>query len=317
MTTPMPVYLEPWINSPPVPVLGPAAGVNGAGQGISQPWVMGGNWAAYPVAQPAPARPPRLFRMFDPADPREIIWVTDTGGAHTAPTANWQVTRSAEGSVPQVPHAPGFELRPFLTKASLDGRARGTPNGLTWRNGLNPEAPTVPYSWTAGSHVLTQVEIPQGEAIEGSLYEIHAWGYYNGGVPPAPVTTAVNLGVDWVNPGPPLTRVVIGGAGHAVAGVSGMPLWRVHAALNIHGQIATAATCSVSVMFWCAVNGTNQALTVPVLLFGNIGSPTNVNTGPQEPVINTSTNGLFRLYCNKVPDGNIMTLLGTRAGRAA
>jgi hypothetical protein len=311
MTTPMPVYLEPWVNSPVPPAFVPA-GAAGAAAGVSQVWTMDGNWAAYPDAQPAPpARPPRLFRIYDPADPREIMWVTNTGGAvyqrgmragerragtGRAVTNTWTVTRSAEGSVPGVAHAPGFEVRPFLTKASLDGRARGNYNGLIWRNRQSPTIPQVPARWTdTGDKALCQVNVPAGEAIPGSLYELHAWGYYETGM------TSINMGVDW---GPATAPVYIGNVVRTPAGAAGTPAWRVHAAVNIHGNPAVNATCSVSIMWWCALG--NQSLAVPVFLYGNLG----------EPVINTAVDAECRLQCSK-PGGGAMIVQGTRAGRAA
>jgi hypothetical protein len=324
MTQPMPVYLEPWINSPAASdAVTVPAGALPRPAGTSELWTMAGRWDMWPDANPG-ARPPRVFRLFDPADPREIIWVTNTSGtlardelaagarrderagshrARAALTNVWRVTRSAEGSVPNVAHAPGFEVRPFLTKASMDGRARGTPNGLTWRNGLNPEVPTVPYGWTdAATHVITQVEIPAGEAIPASLYELNAWGYYSAG------TTQLTMGVDWYNPPPSGARVILGAVGHATAGAAGSPLWRVHAAVNLHSVQANGmTTCSVSIMLWCAINGTNQSLAVPVLLYGNLG----------EPQVDARIPALLRLYCARIPAGFQMAVQGTRAGRAA
>ena len=114
------VYTEQWANPPAVPATVPAAQLAVAA-GTAQVWSMAGGWAGYPVAD-RNAGPPSMFRIYDPADPREIIRVAHTAGAA------WSVTRGDQGSR-TVAHAAGFEVRPFITRDGLASLVRGAPSG--------------------------------------------------------------------------------------------------------------------------------------------------------------------------------------------
>jgi hypothetical protein len=284
MTQPMPIYLDFWADQPPVPATCPVAHPAATG---SQSWVMAGGFASYPTAIPEGSTPLRpdvahMFRIYDPADPREIMWVTDTRAAPT-----WVVTRAAEGSTP-VSHQAGFEIRPFITKASLDGRQRGSPNGLM----LRPQLTSAPVEWTdAGQHDLARITIPAMEAFRGGAqYEIQAWGYYT-----AAGTTSISFGLARDNP-----NVNLGTLAHTITGAAGLPQWRIFAAFNSHG-----ANTAQSVMAWVGNNG-NQATPIPAYLFGDM----------TEVPFAGSNDTVFRLWASKAGAAT-MVLLGARAGRAA
>ena len=139
----IPVYGETWL-APPDPLATVPAGAGlPAGPGAVETWTMAGNYAAYPLASPA-ARPPALFRVYDPDEPREQITVTDTRAAPA-----WTVRRAFEASRTDLTHKPGFKVRPFLTKAGLNGRAAGTPSrtGLVMPRSLSSTAATPPFTF--------------------------------------------------------------------------------------------------------------------------------------------------------------------------
>jgi hypothetical protein len=300
-----PIYAEVWA-SPPDP---PAVVVDAhpaAAPGALDTFQMGGGYAAYPVADPA-ARPPTVFRIYDPADPREIIRVGDTGGAHLVPSPVWQVTRATEDSSAAVGHAAGFEVRPFITKASMDGRARGTTSrtGLKLRPRL---AGPVTYTGNADNYVA-ELLVPGGEAISGSLYEIIAWGYYTAGPMAGTAPNAgphFNCGGRWSSNGNPgqLEMAVLG----AVTGTAGLR-WRIHAAVNLYGVTLTA-----TISLWAA-RSTNPSDPVPVKgMFGPVDPwPQNVLADSTFALrIGTGTTGP---YTFAGPPS--VTVQGARSWRAA
>lgn len=302
-----PIYAERWAPPPDPPATCPAAKPAVAYTGTPEPWTMTGGFAGYPVADPN-ARPPSVFRIYDPGDgrdPHEIIRVIDTGGTHVAPTAAWQVLRATEGS-PGTAHAAGFEVVPFLTKAGLDGRAAGTPSGtglvmpatLTNRQVLNGNL----------EHEVISLAVPAGEAIPASVYELFAWGFYTPGPSytagaPQPSTPHFNCAL-WWSPGSPGSIVF------PTPGAQTGARWRIHASANLYaGQVR------VTISMWVASSASPAAAVTPKALFGRIvDGPSGADTAIPAVFGLRITTGLVG---TGAPAANSVTVQGARIWRAA
>ena len=265
---------------------------------------MTGGFAGYPVADPN-ARPPSVFRIYDPGDgrdPHEIIRVIDTGGTHVAPTAAWQVVRATEGS-PGTAHKAGFEVAPFLTKAGLDGRAAGTPSrtGLVLRSSV-----TAPRTWNDNAeHNVASLTIGAGEQIVALLYQAVGWGYFSpgattpsqpppGGGPANPDTHHFDAGLLW-------GANVAGQISFPVPNAPNNSRWRIHATLEMY---ATQMIATISL--WAA-NRAVTAVVNPKSLFG-ILDPFPANVSGSVP---------FRLFVKTPGTGGSGAILGGGIWRAA
>jgi hypothetical protein len=295
-----PIYAERWVTPPEPPAYCPAAHA-AAVAGTSEVWNMAGGYPSYGLANPG-ARPPSVFRVFDPADPREIIRVDSTAGP------NWTVARATEGSL-GVDHAAGFEVAPFITQAGLNGRAAGTPtrSGMVLRSAL-----TAPLNLTGDvDHLIASMLVPAGEAIAGSIYEVQAWGYYTPGVAYSPpptfpaATPHFNCALRWNPPG------VVGSIAFPLPAAQASSRWRIHATLNLHGA---GGPHTSTINLWAATAAAPGTPVTPAALFG----PTPVNSPP-----NVAVDATFAFQISTgLPNGTIpaaatLTVLGARIGRGA
>ena len=195
MSTPA-VFLERWgAAGVEATVPAGAAGLPVAIPGNAENWVMAGGWAGFPAADSiSDSTLPRLFRIFDPDDPREIMRVRQTSGSA------WLVVRGDQGTLP-VAHDPGFTVRPFITAAGLGALARAVPP----RRGLVVAPPQTPASTgprsqaAAGTGVTARPEQdprrgadPRGGGNRGCTYEAMASGRYTAG-PATPATGSPHI----------------------------------------------------------------------------------------------------------------------------
>jgi hypothetical protein len=173
------VFVEGWVNYPAAEATVTAAWP-AALPGAKETWaVTGGTMPPWPPAS-ATQNPPDLYRVFDPADPREIIQVQHQG------PGTWQVLRGDQGSLP-VAHKAGAKLRPFITANGLASRVQGVPSGLgiTLDNRRITDAVTLTRSGGGGwgpapvQYIVGPMPIPKGELNSGATYEAVAWGTYS------------------------------------------------------------------------------------------------------------------------------------------
>ena len=176
--------------------------------GTSETWTVTSS-SSFPAASSS-ATPPTQFSIADPAQPGELIWVTNVSGT------TWTVTRGAEGTTTAV-HAAGAQFYGLASGGDLDSmlqkiglisnntglqlasqssaptttesvyyvNANGSP---TFRNGsagysgqLVNSMTSTPTSLTANSGTATAVTntftIPANDAAAGTVYLLKAWGY--------------------------------------------------------------------------------------------------------------------------------------------
>jgi hypothetical protein len=298
MTEPA-IYADQYPAPPPAPATVPL-GKLAELAGVTETWAMAGGYAAYPLADPA-ARPPALFRIYDPRDPREIMRVTDTRTA-----GSWVVARAAEGSL-GVAHRPGFEVRPFLTAAGMHGLAAGVPS----RSGivLRPALTQPLILGGAADHDAIPLMVPGGEQIPGSVYEVLAWGFYTPGTPSSP---------DGIAAPAPHFNCAIGWGGNLVGAIT-FPVpapaagsrWRLLAAVNLYPAEVTG-----TINLWAASSADPLgSLFTPAALFGATAPiPANV-TGNVTFRLRIGT-GTTVAY-DGVPGAASVTVQGARIGRGA
>jgi hypothetical protein len=267
------IYLEEWASPPAVPATCPAGALAGTGY---ETWTMAGGYDGYPYLNPN-AVPPQVFRLYDPADPSEIIRVDATpAGNPGLGTAGpvWDVARATEGT-PGRPHLPGFEVRPFLTKAGMDGIAAGTPShtglvGPTATADAPPRLLTAPVVLSGNArHNVAPLNVPGGEAVPGSVYELLAWGFFTvgplGSSTPEQVYPHFACAVVWSPPGNPgqlsfpFAGAAPGQANHR---------WRVHISVNALTAVSLASTITL----WVASSNTAADAVRSVQIFGTPGA---------------------------------------------
>jgi hypothetical protein len=307
------IYLERWASPPDPPATCPAGAAPGAGY---ETWTMAGGFAGYPYLDPA-AVPPRVFRLYDPADPREIIRVDATpDGDSVAGTAGptWEVARATEGT-PGVEHAAGFEVRPFITKAGMDGRAHGAPGngGL-----LFPAALTGPLVLTAAlDHLVIRMPVPAGESVPGSVYELAAWGVFTAGpvgsvdglAAPSP---HFNCGLTFTTAAPGQIECPVYGA---VTGQAGYR-WRIHGTADIWAP----NNVTTEIDLWAATS--NAALApapvTPPAMFGPVPPNNPPGIGAADHTFGLRVGvGATAPYNSNAPGPSRVVVQGARIWRSA
>ena len=279
------VFTEQW------PAPGVSATVALAQQGFppvlpgqAEMWAMGGGYAAFPPADAVGGLyPPTTFRIFDPADPREIMRVRQTG-----PT--WAVVRGDQGSLP-VPHAAGFTVLPFTTASALAAMAPGVPSG----NGLlipgaSRDLAGVSGGWSWYFIAPHEFEAPAGELNRGAVYEVMGWGHYT-------FTAAGSPNIPALMPTPPyfcaamyfggytgnpdkygdvnrIGQIAIPLGPRTIANLPAHGRWRIHGTMAFYpGAVTTTIELHLATGNGGAAN--NAGLPVELRMFG----PDNVFTG--------------------------------------
>lgn len=277
MTTPDPlVFVERWVNSHATATVA-AEQAGGAGlQQTAQNWAMGGGYAAFPAADAVSGAPQTLFRIFDPADPREIMRVQQTSGAA------WTVVRGDQGTLP-VLHKPGFTVRPFITAAGLGALAQGVPsrNGLVLPNRRIPW-PSVPVTDYNSYYAVCALDFPGPEISRGCTYEMLTWGRYTLGVsrPTDPgFGPSFNVGCYYsgYTNGPPGEESHVGQMKCPFFGATpANARFRIHAILSFYpGQATSSITVYLS-------PGGDDRLPMQARMFGPSSQfPSNTSSGSQ------------------------------------
>jgi hypothetical protein len=297
MTTPA-AFTEAWANPAAVPCT-VASGYNpGGAAGDSETWVMAGGWAQFPAADDS-IIPPSLFRVFDPAAPAEHFQVHMTMGG------TWLIYRGDQGT-PVVAHAPGFEVRSLLSPAGLGALARGVPSG----NGL-----LLPAAGRTGNvadwnddlrHPIATLQVPGGEAADGAVYEVFAWGVYGSR---AGQNSGLFFGLSWGAAAlGPDGFVFVPGQGINAPSVR----WKVHSIVSVYAGRAHANST-----VWMATRNDVDLLQYPLhrFMFGD--------TAAAGTAITTATGQAFAAYiqgANNVgtlPGGMVISLFGSKIWRSA
>jgi hypothetical protein len=274
----MSVMTELFANPPASATIVSSGGTTAPAAGSSESWTVSSS-TGWPAASNSTV-PASMFRIFDPAQPTEIMVVTNVSGT------TWTVTRGAEGT--PVAHASGFTVENVITGASMNSMVQGPPSDY----GMNlPAAGVVtgaPVSNTTVAQTIAQITVPANEPVAGSVYEIELFGIYSTTGTPSLVFT-----VQW---GATTTGSQAVGTGSGAANAR----WRVHAIIVFTSP--TAYTINVKV----DVATTNTGATsVPSFMFGPTASNT-VTVSPAQVLKMTlawgtaSASNSFTLYGGKI-----------------
>jgi hypothetical protein len=298
----MSVFTEAWAGPLPSETTVPL-GAALAPAGTPELWTMAGGYAAFPAADPA-LIPPSLFRVYDRDASAEAILVRET-----APPGTWQVTRGDQGT-PVLAHAPGFTVRSLISPAGLAALAAGVPSG----NGLvlpaaaqtvPPPPSTSPPQWNdALPHTIAQLLIPGGEALNGAVYELLAWGWYT---TRAGQNSGLFFGLAWgATPLGPDAAFTTPGPGINEPGVR----WKIHSAVSVYGSQA-----AMNSTVWVAERNAVDRLATPLrrFMFGG-PAPTPVTTTAAQLLTGHVTGADA---AGALPAGLGITLAGSKAWRAA
>ena len=201
------------------------------------------------------------------------------------------------GTVP-VQHRAGFAVYNAISAAGLGTLAQGVPSG----NGLvlPGAARTTSVTWKDNAnHEVAGIDVPGGEAGQGALYELLAWGLYHDNNNAVPQDFTV--GVWW-------GAVSFGVPHNFKWGDHQLPTaparWRIHAIANVLGTSEAHASTLATFARQNPVNNTVRSYL--------LGPPDAVAVG-------LTTDQRFRVMIqqNQNGGGQMLTVLGSRGWKSA
>jgi hypothetical protein len=283
----MSVTTELWANPAATPAT-VAAAQTAVAQGTSQNWTMSGGYASFPAASSS-GGPPTQFHVIDPAQPGEIIAVTNVSGS------TWTVTRGAE-STATAAHAAGFTVQQVATAGGMTQFLQGPPSqdGLALgTDQVNSSLLTVSNSSTVTA--IASMAVAAGEAVAGSMYEIEAWGSYS----TASTAPTLTFTVSWGG-------VSLGSQTFTMGSSVSVARWKFKCSASILPGPLAGASCRLEL----ASSGT-ASTAVGVYLWG-----ANASSGVS---ITTSSSELFELTVNwnTASSSNSLYVLGGKAWKSA
>lgn len=313
MTTPPTAFVERWVNAGAEAVVLGSQDGGPARAGQAEDWIMGAGRDLFPVADmTTDGSLPRLFRVFDREDPREIMRVIDTTGTGGV----WRLVRGDQGTLPVV-HRAGAVLSPFITAAGMDGFARAVPpgRGIVVAPPHNPGVdstaePGGRRNWGDGGalntrYSLAEVQIPAAEANRGCTYEALAWGRYTTGpATPAPNSPHFDCGLFY------------GGTGGEVGQLS----------LPLFGVRPTAARFRLHAVMIFYAGNVSSTITLHLATTSDISTPVQLRMfGPPSPFV-AAVSGAHRMTLWMTPNpwnagyqqtGSSFRVLGGKAWRSS
>jgi hypothetical protein len=143
-----------------------SGGTTTPASGTSESWTVTG-LSAFPAISNA-ASPPTYLRCTDPAQPTEILWITNISGTTVT------ITRGAE-STTTVNHGSNFQLENLITAGGLGNFAQGWPGEIS-----TLAAKSAAYTLTAADYVVVcnattaafTVTLPTAVGALGRTYKV-------------------------------------------------------------------------------------------------------------------------------------------------
>jgi hypothetical protein len=274
------ITTELWANPPSSAAMVSSGGTDAPSAGTSESWTMAGGYASMPSASNSTV-PATQFHIIDPAQPTEIMVVTNVSG-----TA-WTVTRGAESTTP-VTHASGFTVQQVASAYGLKNllQVPQSGNGVALPNGTITSVQSAVN--TTATLTVASLAVPAGEATPNSVYELEAWGGYG--------TASSNTTLTWT---------LLWGSTQLTQQAFTMPAsvsttaparWRFKASI----AILTGPLAGVDArMEYASTNAAGTAVSV-YLLGANPGVGTSITTSSAETLsltaawtTNSASNGLY------------------------